>query len=104
MAWLNAQGQPVATGPQVWQFDVPTEASADAPVCQAAANDFVAVVKTGDIAAIVSKAWSMALTLSGFNFITVVLALMQLFAALKSGDGQAIANAIQALINAFLGK
>jgi hypothetical protein len=39
-----------------------------------------------------------------FNFIVVFMAVMQLFAALKSGDPAAIAAAIQAFINALMGK
>lgn len=72
MAWLNAQGNPVAVQPVTIQIDVPseqsTEASAGAP-----------------------------------NLIAIIMAVVQLFAALKSGDARAIADALQALIKAFMG-
>ena len=37
------------------------------------------------------------------NLIAIIMAVVQLFAALKSGDAMAIAAALQALIKAFMG-
>ncbi len=102
--WVNAQGNPVAMQPMTVQFDIPCEPSADAPVCQRAMNDFVAVVKTGDLYAIGAAVPTLTKVFAGFNFITVLVALVQVFAALKSGDPQAIMAAVQALFNALMGK
>lgn len=74
MAWANASGNPVSVQPLTIQLDVPCEAVGD----DAAANKAV-------------------------NWMAVIMAGFQLLVALKSGDGQAIAAAVQALINAFMG-
>lgn len=73
--FTNAQGNPVAIKPVTIQLDMPHE-----PV--------------GDEAA----------TNGAINIIAIIMAVIQLFAALKSGDPVAIAAALQALINSFLGK
>ena len=74
MAWLNAQGNPVKIQPTTIQLDLPGEAVGD----EALANGTV-------------------------NWFAVIMAAVQLFAALKSGDPAAIAAAFQALVKAIMG-
>lgn len=75
MAWLKADGTPVAVMPHTIQLDIPTEAVNDPEG-----------------------------TLKSFNLLAVIMAVIQLFAAMKSGNPVAIAAALQALIDAFMGK
>ncbi len=72
--FLNASGNPVAIKPVTIQIDLPSEAVGDPDA-----------------------------TAKAVNLIAVIMAVIALFAALKSGDPIAIANALQALINAFMG-
>lgn len=102
--WLNAQGNPVATGLAQISVTIPTEASADATAHQSAADNLVAVAKTGDIPATLAALWDLKPVLSGMNFFAVVVALVQLFMAFKNGNPTAIQAAIQALIDAVMGK
>lgn len=74
MAWLNAQGNPVAVKPLTIQVDAPSEAADETKIAYNAAN-----------------------------IIAILMAGIQLFVALKSGDEMAIAAAMQALIKAFTG-
>lgn len=73
--WLNAQGSPVEVKPHTFQLDIPQEAVGD----EAATN-------------------------SAVNLFAIIMAVIQLFTALKGGDPAAIVAALQALINAFQGQ
>lgn len=74
MAWLNASGNPVATQPVTIQIDIPNE-----------------------------QVGNSAETLRAVNWGAVLAASIQLVIAMMSGNAAAIAAAIQALINAFMG-
>jgi len=73
--WVNAQGSPVDVKPVTVQIELPTETATE-----------------------------QSTPLYAVNFIVVFMALMQVFAALKTGDPVAIMTAVQALINALMGK
>lgn len=74
MAWLNASGSPVTMQPLTIQIDVPSEAVGDRGLAMTAVN------------------WGKVLAAS-----------IQLVIAMMTGNPAAIAAAIQALINAFIG-
>ena len=76
MAWLNKNGSPVAVQPLTLQIDVPSE-----PVGDATQTILTAV-----------------------NWGTVLAAAIQLVIAMMTGNPTAIAAAIQALINAIMGR
>lgn len=101
MAWLNAQGKPVAT--QLAQIDVtiPVEAGGNKLTA------LLPVLRSGDVAAISTVLRSVTLedvVGIGMNFIQVVIAFVGLMTALSSGNPAAIMAALQALINAITGK
>ena len=75
MAWLNAQGNPVAIKTMTIQIDVPSEALGDPGRAYQ------------DVAA---------------NWGAIMSAAIQLIIGLMTGNAAAIAAAIQALINAFM--
>lgn len=72
--FTNASGNAVNTSPVLVQLDVPCEPVGDSDKAMA-----------------------------GINFLAVIMAVMQLIAALKSGDQAQIIAAIQALIKAITG-
>lgn len=74
MAWLNASGSPVTMQPLTIQIDVPSEAVGDRGLAMTAVN------------------WGKVLAAS-----------IQLVIAMMTGNPAAIAAAIQALLNAFMG-
>ena len=74
MAWANSSGGPVAVQPVTIQIDIPCEAVG-----------------------------SQTDTLAAVNWGKVLAAGIQLIIAMMTGNSAAIAAAIQALINAFMG-
>lgn len=79
MAWLNANGSPVAIQPLTIQIDIPGEAVGDASM-------------------------DKALRTIGANWGAILSAAIQLVFAMMTSNPAAIAAAIQALINAFMSK
>lgn len=75
MAWLNASGTPIGTTPITIQIEIPAD-------------------QVGDT----------AVTLLAVNWGSVLAAAIQLVIAMMTGSPVAIAAAIQALLNAFMGK
>lgn len=75
MLWKNASGNPVAVQPVTIQVDLPCE-----------------------------EAGGAAANLLAVNWGAVLAAAIQLIIAMMTGNSAAIATAIQALINAIIGK